>query len=456
MSGYIQLLRRNPGYARLWLANAISLMGDWFSTIALSTLVVRYSGGSGLAVSGLLLARFIPPLLVGPFAGVLVDRLNRKHLLIVADTSRAILVLLFLVATGPGQLWLIYLLTILQFCFSALFEPGQSALIPSLVESDDLVMANTLGSVTWSAMLAIGAAIGGIVAAGLGTPAALVIDATSFALSGVLIATIRPLPGRSFVAVHHHSDHHLSQRGFIDGLRYIARHPATATILLIKMGGNVGNIDVLMTIYATQLFVLGTNGTGSLGVLYGAFGIGAILGPLIMNRFNDGSVHRMRRLIIAAYAMIAFGLYLFGSATTLFMAAIALVVKAMGSSVYWTYSSAMLQKAAPDNYLGRLFSIDMAGFRLMVVISTLATGVALDRLAGLVGFRLSTAIHALTTGQLADSAAGVRTVVFGTGVASLVPLLLWIFIIPWAENREERDDLLAESGSNQVVPVAVD
>jgi MFS family permease len=456
MPGYIQLLRRNPGYARLWLAQAISLMGDWFSTIALSALVVRYSGGSGLAVSGLLLARFIPPLLVGPFAGVLVDRLNRKYLLIVSDVMRVIIVLLFLVATGPEHLWLIYLLTILQFCFSALFEPGQSALLPSLVGPDDLVMANTLGSVTWSAMLAIGAAIGGVVSAGLGTPAALCIDAASFALSAIFIASIRPRPGASFVAGH--NAHHVSQRGFVDGLRYIIRHPVTASALLIKMGGNVGNIDVLMTIYATQLFVVGSNGTGSLGVLYGAFGIGAIIGPFLMNQFHDGSVRSMRRLIVVAYLLIAVGWFLFGAAPTLLLASLALIVKAMGGSTYWTYSSVMLQKAVPDQYLGRLFSIDMAGYRLMFVIGTLLTGLALDRLAGNVGFNLSTAVHSLVGDPLADSVTGVRAVVFGTALASLIPLVVWLFVIPWAERHEksETERLADETDERQLMPVAGD
>src|SRR5512144_2655259 len=100
MSGYIRLLRNNPDYARLWIAQAVSLLGDWFSTIALSTLVVSYAGeqNAGLAVSGLLLARFLPPLLVGPYAGVLVDRLNRKWLMIFSDVLRTIIVLMFLLA----------------------------------------------------------------------------------------------------------------------------------------------------------------------------------------------------------------------------------------------------------------------------------------------------------------------------------------------------------------------
>ncbi len=447
------------------MAQAISLMGDWFSTIALSTMVVRYSGGSGLAVSILMLARFIPPLLVGPYAGVLVDRLNRKHLLILSDTMRTIIVLLFLFASGPQYLWLIYLLTVLQFCFSAVFEPGQSALIPSLVPTNDLVMANTLGSVTWSVMLAIGAAIGGAVAAVWGTPIALCVDSASFALSALFITTIRPRPGASFVVSHlpqatetHITDHpQRAQRGFMDGLRYIRQHPATAATLLIKAGGSISSVDVLMTLYAMQLFVLGTNGTESLGTLYGAYGIGAVLGPLLLNRVNDGSTRIMRRLVLVAYLFIAIGWFLFGAAPTLLLASLALVVKAMGSSVYWTYSSVILQKTVPDQFLGRMFSMDMWGFRLTTVISTVLTGWALDRLSGLAGFQLSTALGALLTGQLSDPSAGVRTVVVVTGLASVIPLILWMFVIPWAEGHDRREVAQqAEAAVKQAVPVAGD
>src|SRR5258706_9180045 len=105
MQNYILVLRRRPGYLRLCIAQAVSLLGDWFTTIALSVLVARYSGGSGLAVSLLLLARFSPPLLVGPMAGGFVDRLNRKALLILSDAGRVVVVLGFFFSNWPDRLW---------------------------------------------------------------------------------------------------------------------------------------------------------------------------------------------------------------------------------------------------------------------------------------------------------------------------------------------------------------
>jgi MFS family permease len=414
MFGYFRLLRDNPDYARLWLAQSISLIGDWFSTVALLSLVSAYTDNSGLAVSLLLLARFLPPLLVGPYAGVLVDRLNRKHLLIFSDSLRAIIVLSLLLANQPDRLWLIYVLTVLQFALTSLFEPGQSAILPSLVPAEDLVRANVFGSVTWSIMLAIGAAVGGVVATVLGTPAALVIDAATFAVSALLIASIRTtITGYG----EKKEGMERSQLGFVDGLRYVVRHPATAAVLLVKLGGNIGNVDTLMTAYATRLFVVGNDGTGSLGLFYAAFGVGAILGPLVLNRLNDGSVSRMRRLIVVSYVWIAIGWFVMGGAPTLILATLALIIKAMGSSIYWTYSSAILQKVTPDQFLGRLFSLDLAGYRLATVISTLITGWLVDQIS-------------------VDNTLGVRNIVFGTGVFSLIPLVLWTMALPWIERQD--------------------
>src|SRR5262245_37813118 len=132
MQNYIRLLRNNPDFTRLWLSQVISLLGDWFNTISLLALVSAYSPGSqGLAVSGLLLARYLPQMLLSPVAGVLVDRFDRKTLLVWSNWLRAVVVLLLLLTTtGPQWLWAVYLLTIVQFTLSSVYEPGLSALIP--------------------------------------------------------------------------------------------------------------------------------------------------------------------------------------------------------------------------------------------------------------------------------------------------------------------------------------
>ncbi len=413
MSGYIELLRNNPDFARLWYASVISFLGDWFDTIVLSALVAEYSNGSGVAISGLLLARFLPPLLVSPFAGVLLDRMSRKKVLIFSDLARCLIVLTFLLATSPDRLWLIYLVTMAQFALSALFEPGRSALTPSVVRRDDLVKANILGSITWSVMLAVGGALGGLVAVLFGTSFALVFDAATFAISALLISGIRT-PEVRIERPAHEKATGFSMRDFVEGVRYAVHNPTVGASLLIKLGGNFGNIDTVMIVYATTIFVVGKDGTGSLGILWTAFGFGALVGPLIVNRFSDGTVRAMRRLVLVAYIFITIAWFVFGFAPALAVAALAMFIRAMGGSVYWTYSSVIVQKTAPDQYLGRLFSLDQAGFQFAVVVSTIVIGAALS----------------------AFGSENVRQIVFATGFVSLIPLLFWSWIVWWVERRE--------------------
>lgn len=409
MSAYVRLLRNNPDFSRLWLAQVISLLGDWFNTIALSALVSRYSGGSGLAVSGLLLARFLPPLLVSPAAGVLIDRFDRRRVLIASDVLRAVIVLLMLFATTPERLWLIYGLTVLQFSLSALFEPGRSAIMPSLVQPDDLLVANTLGNVTWSVMLAVGAMAGGAVAAVFGTAAALVIDAASFALSAWFVARIQTRQERAPAPAS-------KPRGsgsLGEGVRFVLRRPDVAGLLFIKLGLSIGSTDAMIIAYGTTLFVLGDGGAGSLGILYSAFGLGAIVGPLLLNRFSDGSVRVMRRLVVVGFVLVVAGWLFIGAAPTLGLAALAFTLRAMGGSVNWTYSSTMIQMSVPDAMLGRVFSFDWIGFYSMTAVSTLVTGLLVDSLGG----------------------ANVSLVAVGVGISSLLPLAVWTLVTLRLERR---------------------
>jgi MFS family permease len=413
MRKYVSFLRENPDFARIWMSQVVSLLGDWFNTITLVALVTAYSPEyTGLAVSGFLLARFIPPMIISPFAGVLVDRFDRKRLLIWSNWLRAIVVGLLVFTTGDAQwLWAIYLLTMLQFILSSVFEPAQSAALPNLVRGSDLIKANTLVNITWSAMLAFGAVIGGVVGSLLGANVALVIDALTFAVAGLLIL---PIPREKFkdVVAEVKAHESVADTSFREGLRFLRRNREIVGTLLIKFGTSLGNVDTLMAIFATQIFILGEGGQVSLGIMYSAFGIGAVLGPLILNRWNDGTVFTMRRLVILGFLGATLGWIVLGSAWSLVVVCLALVLRAMGGSVNWTYSTVMIQKQVPDLYRGRMFSMDMAFFYAATVISTLLHGSLVDALGK----------------------EHIRTIAFGTMLLSLVPLALWA----WFTRRVER------------------
>src|SRR6185312_15373457 len=193
--GYIQLLRQNRSFRQLWLGQVVSQMGDWFDTIALYTIILNLTG-SGRDVGLLLVARFVPSFLFGPLSGVVADRFSRQRIMIVTDILRALVVLGFLFVRRADQLWIIYVLTVFQLGLSTFFEPAKTAAIPSIVEDRELVAANAISSVTWSAMLTLGAAIGGFITSLFGTDVSFILDALSFLLSAALIASVR-IPKRA-------------------------------------------------------------------------------------------------------------------------------------------------------------------------------------------------------------------------------------------------------------------
>lgn len=158
--GYLELLKKRPGYRAIWLASAISLVGDWFTLIALYSLLQAYTGRSE-AIGLMLLARFVPPGIFSPLAGVVADRLHRKKVMIACDVLRALVVLGFLLVRDASGVWLVYALTFAQLTLGAFFDPAEQAAIGSVVEPHEVVTATTLQGATWSAMLGFGALAGG-------------------------------------------------------------------------------------------------------------------------------------------------------------------------------------------------------------------------------------------------------------------------------------------------------
>ena len=416
---YIRLLQSNPDFTKLWAAQVVSLLGDWFNTIVISALIVVYTEGTnyqGIAISGYLITRLIPPLLMRPYAGVLADRFDRKRLLIISDTLRALAVLGLLFTTqGREYLPLIYVFTTLQFLLSSIFEPARNALMPSVLYRDQLVIGNTLSSVTWSAMLAIGAIIGGIVADQFGIQTALIIDAGTFLLSALIVMTLTiPDTPRSEIGQEQRVVIDKAKRTFIDGIRYIRKNPATAAAIFVKAGQSFTSVDTILIIYGTSIFVLGEQGTTSMAILWSAFGIGAIIGPLITNRFSDESVRILRRSIVIGYAMIVIGWVLWGLSPSLELLALAVVIRAMGSSINWTYSSIIIQKIVPDEYLGRMFSLDFAGFEMVMAVSVMVTGILIDTI----------------------KIDNIQTIVFGFAIVAIIPLIIWAVVVQQLEKHE--------------------
>lgn len=403
-SGYLELVRDNREFRFLWFGQIVSLLGDWFNLIASASLVASLTG-SGLAVGGLFVVRFIAPFLISPLAGVWVDRYNRKNLLILADLARGAIVLGFLLVRDPSQVWLLYLLTTVQLAIAGMFFPARNAILPDLVDERELGAANTLSSSTWSTMLAIGAALGGFAAGRWGIYPAFIIDSGTFLLSALLISRIRyhmpPAMGAEATGLR------TTIRQYADGLRYLGKHKDILAISIHKAAMSLavyGVFNVIQVNIAREIFIIGEEGAITLGLQYMVGGFGTGLGPIVARLFTGDRESSLRATLALAYGLATIGLLIISSLRTLPLVLLGTFLLDFGGGINWVFSTQLLMKLIPNRVRGRVFSTEFAFFTLTSALGAAGGGWALDTLPVDLG-----------------------GVLRGLGLLVLMPAALWVF-----------------------------
>jgi MFS family permease len=405
VSSQTALLRHNRNFRLLFIGQAISQLGDWFNSVAVFALLLDLTG-SATAVAWMMIVQFLPMAVIGPLAGVVVDRVDRRRLMIATDIARGILVLGLLLVRTREQVWLAYVVMALAVSGSAFFEPARTATIPNVTGKDDLMPANALSSATWAAMLAIGAAVGGLVTAVAGREIAFVINGASFFISAWFISRTdydstpaAKAPLRGWFALTGISD-------LVDGFAYVRRSSHVAAILFVKAGwGLAGGVLLLLTVFGQRIFPVAGSTAAGIGVLYGARGIGAGLGPMALRWMLGQTPDTMRRSIGPAYFIVG-GFYVaLAAAGTLPLAAACVLLAHFGGSILWVFSTVLLQMEVPDQFRGRVFAAELALVTLTSSLSSYVTAYALDRLAW-----------------------SPRSLSFALGAAFAVPGVLWLLM----------------------------
>ena len=398
--GYGVLIRGNPDFRQLWFGQIVSLLGDWFNLIASASLVGLLTE-SGFAVGGLFVVRMLAPFLVSPITGVVADRFNRKRILILADLLRAVTVCGFLLVRDPGDVWLLYALTAIQLGVGGFFYPARNAILPDLVSPEELGAANMLSSVTWSVMLALGAALGGLVAGVWGNYPAFVVDAITFLVSAAFVAGIRY--ERRSAAEAGGSSIGAALQQYLDGLRYLGRHADILVVALHKAAIALtvwGGFSVVQVVIAEQVFVIGEGGGVSLGLMYGVAGIGSGIGPVLARRFTGDRDRALRVAILLGYGIAAAGMFVIAPLASLEVVLLGTFVRSIGAGMGWVLSTQLLLQLAPTEVRGRVFSTEIALFSLTSAAAAAAVGGSLDTALGISGVLLSMAVLTIVAGVL--------------------------------------------------------
>lgn len=376
-NAYVRLVRENKTYRQFWIAAFISMFGEWFNTIALFLLILKYTD-SELLLGILMAVRMGCFALMQPFFGLLADRVNRKRLMIITNILQVFLALAFIGVDGPGDMWWMFLCSGIMMALHGLYVTAERAALPNIVSREDLTTANALDSATWSTALCLGAFVGGIVVSEYGVTVAFVIDSITF-----LIGTLLLIPLTVPQTYDKASSGSLITSALKDiwiGQKRIQSDPRLFRIIFAKTSWNIaggGLAGVFLVLAGNNIDFVGA--ALGFGIFFFARGVGTGIGPILARRFFKDSEKWPRLIGLLIVMSGIFYLFVGMSLNGPLLLTLALVTLAhTASGGNWVLSTVLTQQWVEDEMRGRVFSTDMLLLSIGQVISTISAGYLIE------------------------------------------------------------------------------
>jgi Na+/melibiose symporter-like transporter len=349
------MLAAHRDYRLLLSAGLVSLTGDWVLTIGLTYSVYTLTG-STLASGTMLLAAVVPQVLLGSVAGVFVDRWNRRVTMVVADLLLALGLVPLLFVHDAHRVWIVYLVALWEGCVEPFFAPAERAVVPHLVNEDELVAANGANGQIQGISRLVGSALGGLAAGFGGLAAVAVVDGISFLLSAGLLTRIRTVPGAPDRTAEVRGRLAAVGREWHSGLRLVLRKPLLRLVFVFLAVTSIGE-GVVTTMFAPFITGVLHADAPTYGLILAVQAIGGIVGGLAVATYG----HRLPpRVLIGAGGLLfgAFDLLLFLYPLVwhvLWPAGVLIAVVGIpGAAVVAGYTST-LQLGVDDLHRGRVF-----------------------------------------------------------------------------------------------------
>jgi MFS family permease len=372
----LQLLRSNRDLRHIFFAQVVSFLGDWFVFVALAGFV-NDATDSEFLVSLVLVSFSLPSFLASPFAGPLVDRLDRRRLLVVVSALQA-LSAAGLLLLDDDRIWAAFVFQGLVAALAAFVKPAIDAAVPNLARNpDELRRANALFGSTWGVMLALGAGLGGLFSEAFGRRAAIVADIATFVLAAALFALVRAPMQRHAVTRGRPRVNPIADMA--EAVHVARRDPVILALMSSKATFAIGaGIVSQLAVLASDVFHRGDAGTG---YLLAARGVGSGLGPILATRWVRGDLRRVLTLCGWASLVFSAAYTLAAWSPGLAVALVFVVVAHLGGGAQWTLSTYGLQRRVDDAVLGRVMAGDFAIVTLVLSLTSLLAGV----LSGAIG-----------------------------------------------------------------------
>lgn len=370
---------RQRDFSLLWFAGLISMIGDWMLIVALPITVYQLTD-SPVATSGVLIANRIPSLFLGSIAGVFIDRWDRRRTMVIVNLLRAPVLLLLLAVDSADTVWIVYVVSFVVSSMSQFFGPAENALLPTLVDKDDLVPANALNGLNNNLARLTGPAVGGVIAGAYGLGGVVVVDTVSFLLASALIAAI----ATSSTPTH---DPHTNVdaprnlgREWVAGLRVIRSSRALMVVfgVMAMSGLGEGFFGSLFWVFVDETL---EGGSLEAGWLMSAQAVGGLLGSIVVGHWARG-VSPIRLLGWGAIGLGFADLGLFNYPAVVsgvWLGLLFLCLAGFPVSAFSTGFTTIIQTEAEDAYRGRVFGALSTTMGLLMILGASIAGPLTER-----------------------------------------------------------------------------
>ena len=375
-----RLLRRTRDLRLLVGAGLVSLTGDWVLSVGLAYSVYAMTG-STLASAGALLSAFVPQVVVGSFAGVFVDRWDRKRTMVVTNLLLGLGLFPLLLVSGADQIWVVYVVLATQACVEVFFAPAEQAFLPRVVDDADLVPANALNGQVRNVARLVGSAIGGVAAAAGGIRAVAVVDTVTFLAAALLVARIAT-PGRVELPADS-ADAPAAVRGrfatLIDewrtGFLTVTSEPVLRVLLLALLITSTGEgiMGTLFAPYVRQVL----HGSGQVyGVITGVQAVGGVLGGFLVAALaGRWSPVTMVWAGSVVFGLVDLAIFLYPLVWVApWPAAVGMVLVGLPGAVMTAGMITLYQRHTVDDRRGRVFSLVALAQAVSVVVGATVAG----------------------------------------------------------------------------------
>ncbi len=375
MLTFHQLLVQNRNYRRMWMGQVVSEIGDHFNNIAVFSLALETTR-SGLVVSWIMISRAIPAILAGPIAGVVLDRLNRKRVMIASDLARGVLALGFLLYQSRHDAWLLYLFSGFLMFASPFFTSGRSSLLPTITTPEELHTANALTQTTQWATLTIGTLLAGGIVTHFGYSRAFLFNAASFLISAWAVSGLR-LERGEFRAKRALTEADVVRpwHEYVEGLRYMRSVPLVFGISLLGVGWATGGgaAQILFSVFGELVFHRGPAG---IGAIWGFAGIGLLAGATLAHAMAPRlTFDGYKKTILVCFLLHGAFYVVFSQMRVFFWALMAILLSRLVIAICSVLNISRLLHTVPDQYRGRVFATTETMVWATMMVSMMLAGI---------------------------------------------------------------------------------